>query len=294
MMKRHTFLIAAAGVVAGCFFASQFLPAPGAPFYWPRGYPAPSPLLAFGSSITSATSGFDPLDTSLNWWREEFGSGRETTTSTDTTIMLGELGWVGRVRGNAGSISHQVGVWPNNGLYRITTGATATDDGFGLSFSGSGRQPFGDHAGNANWGTVWIFRLNGTANERMSVGSTQSCGGAQVANLGEGFRVRYDTAQGDTNFMFSVVVGGAESGTPVSSGVAVNTNFNTLLVESTVAGTWRFSLNGGTVKTACASGCDITSALTTAALTPCAFLVSAGSAGARTMDVDAWFWRNTR
>lgn len=280
MRRFYSAFLGTAGALAACLLAIWFLP-------------APAPVGA--SSITSATAGFDPLDSTTLWLREEFGTGIETAASpSDTTGTIGQLGWFALGRGNAGSVVQQVGVWPNNGLHRLTTAATATDDGRGLNFAGSGRQPFNNLGANAGWGTVWIFRIDATTNRRISLGMTQSCAGAQVANLTEGFRVRYDTAQGDTDFMFSVVVGGAESGTPVTSGVAVNTNFNTLLVESTVAGTWRFSLNGGTVKTACASGCDITSSLTTASLTPCAFIVSAGSAGARTMDVDAWFWRNTR
>lgn len=280
-MKRTTVIICLATLLL-LWLAAPFLPEP--------------PILlhrARASGISSgAVGGFDPLDTSVNWWREEFGSGAETFTTTDTTGTLGSLGWMFRIRGNGGTIAHLAGAFPNNGIYRITTAATAADDGGGISFSGSGRQPFGNHAGNTNWGTVWIFRLNGTASERMSVGSTQACAGATAANVSEGFRVRYDTALGDTNFTFGVIAAGTE--TALASAVAVNTNFNTLLVNSTVAGTWRFQLNGGAVVTACASGCDITATLTTVALTPCAFLVSATAAGARTMDVDFWAWRNTR
>lgn len=281
MMRRPPSLFVAclAGLAAGVLLALLFPP-------------APLPL-AWASSITQPTVGFDPLSSTTLWMREEFGTGVESVTGTDASGTGGQLGWVFRLRGSAGSVTHQVGAWPNNGLYRITTGAAAVDDGFGLSFSGGGRQPFNNLGGNTNWGTAWIFRLGGTVSQRASFGVNESCTSAQVAQLGEGFRLRFDTAAADTNFTYEIIAAGASAGTAASS-VAADTNFHVFRARSVVAGTWRFSIDGGAETTACAAGCDINGTISTANLTPCAFLVSAGAAGARTADVDAWFWQNNR
>jgi hypothetical protein len=102
------------------------------------------------------------------------------------------------------------------------------------------------------------------------------------------FGLRYDNGT-DTNFQF-FVKGTSGNDVTVDTGIPADANFHTILVYSTVAGTFRMSLDGGTEKTFCPSGCDGTVSVPTAFMDPVAQITNTG-ATAEDLYLDAFKYK---
>lgn len=151
------------------------------------------------------------------------------------------------------------GTWPHLGVYKVGGTATAAgNNGYiSLMSSSSGVPALGMQSGfaaNGPWEAHWIFQLNQTTDTRAYV--TFHSHGVTGLDTYSPIGLRYDTQLGDTNFMF--VANPGWSGGALSTGVAADTNWHHLKVYWVSAGRIGLVLDGGPVKTACASGCDIT------------------------------------
>jgi hypothetical protein len=137
--------------------------------------------------------------------------------------------------------------------------------GFNGNTTASGQ--LGSPGSNANWGFLWVFKIGATTNINLRIGMGTSNGTFGLFDYNSMMGLRYD--DGDANFQY-FVKGASGSDAVVSTGVAADTAFHTVLVYSTTAGTIRMSLDGGAEKTFCASGCDGTVTVPTAFMDPIA------------------------
>src|SRR6185312_8497825 len=173
---------------------------------------------------------------------------------------IGNLGWrYFNIAGTStGPVQAADGAWPNLGVMQWTTGTTA-GNGFDLTLNGNGggSGQLGALGGNAGWGFIWIFRLGSASAVRLYIGSGNVASGIVTFDPLNAWGLRYDTHAGiaDTNFQF-YARGPSGADVTLDTGVAGDTTWHTLLVYSAVAGTIRFSLDGGAEKAFCAAGCD--------------------------------------
>jgi hypothetical protein len=214
-----------------------------------------------------------PGDLRYVCWADDFFTGLSTSG------MIGAMGWQSW---GSGSTAARAGEWPNVGLHRLTTG-TASGNISGISLAGAG--------GLGNWfangvresEVKFVFRLNSASdsNFRMAVGALNvSTGGVQNGfGVGKG---------GNNNFHLFVGVGG-EQGTTADFGVAVDNAWHTLrfYTDPTVNQRAYVTLDGTTTRTACPSGCDLT---TSGAFALADYNIGAvvitNTNAARTLDVD--------
>ncbi|HEY3417164.1 MAG TPA: hypothetical protein VGM23_09800, partial [Armatimonadota bacterium] len=198
-------------------------------------------------TVTCAAPGFTPLDLSWVTIMDEFACGASGTC----------LPWYS---GGTGSTNNAIlSAWPHLGIYKVGgTAAAAGNNGYiTLMSSASGQPPLGVQStltANGPWEAHWGFQLNQTNDTRvyLTLHSHGTFGLETYSPIG----LRYDTQLGDTNFMF--VANPGWSGGAISSGVAADTNWHHFKIHWVSAGRIGFSLDGGEVKTACASGCDLT------------------------------------
>lgn len=242
-------------------------------------------------NLTTADDGtysiidYNPLESRTVWIDEEY------LNSNSTSGSIGTYGWVtGNIAGT-NTTAASSSTWPNLGIVTITAGSSGAAQGNGLwmGLGGSGTAgTLGDLSANTNWGMMVIFSIGSTANIRLRSGAAGSSLG--TFDNSSSFGIRYDTSSGfaDTNFML-YVKGAAGNDVTVDTGVAADTNYHTLLVYSTTAGTWRMSLDGGTEKTFCASGggCDGSVTLPTASMQPFHQCVTDTNTS-KTCLIDAW------
>jgi hypothetical protein len=242
--------------------------------------------LSFDDDGTRTILDFNALDPRVVWLDDEFFG----YTTNSGSANIGTLGW--RTSFNvAGATTYQQAsgsdMWPNIGVLRQTTGAVAGNGGTLTTNGNQGASgQLGPLGSNANWGLVWVFRLTASTQERMRIGVGAISVALSTIDPANCFGLRFDTALGDTNFLF-YVKGASGTDVTVDTGVAGDTSFHTLYVYSTTAGTLRMVLDGGVEKTFCVVGCDGTVTVPTAAMDPIAQLVT-DTAAARSMDLDAF------
>jgi hypothetical protein len=195
-----------------------------------------SNTLIIGSSVS--TLAFDPEDDTLFWLRDDFAGGG----TSDGTI--GELGW--RLNSAGAGAAPLIGALrsPSNhpGVLTVSTTATSGQGGtLTLVETAAGTTAvFSGLASAANWSLTAIFRLVVSGGATFAVGLI---GSATVSNPTEMIALRYDTANGDTQFNLACLAGGASA--VVSLG-AVDSAYHKVRIRQTTVGTVLASLDSGT------------------------------------------------
>jgi hypothetical protein len=207
----------------------------------------------------------NPVDLNTVWFRDDF------VTGSTGGNHFGELRWNFGTIGAVPSIQGVAYDGQEIGILGLTSSAVSGQGGsVWLGETGS----FPAVALNAlMFDSVFRFKLLTTSTVSMNVGYNASA--VTTLNAPNSFFLRYDTGSGDVNFMY--VVG---ANTPVSSGVAVDTNWHTLRVRSTVAGTIKFSLDGGN-ETSFSSGIPTNNVFPF-------FMVVTQTTATRTVNLGAW------
>jgi hypothetical protein len=186
--------------------------------------------------------------------REDF------VNSAQSTNQIGELGWAEFGTGTGQTLTTPIGLTPNIGIRRLTSGSTVTGNGKVIYLSQT--IPIGSH----NWEICWVVSLVQTTDCDMILGMTNDNVGIGITRFGgKSMGVRYSSAV-DTNFMFFSKntdldwAANDSNNFSVSSGVAVNTNYNTFRLRN-VNGVYSASINGGAFVTITNTLTDITSNL---------------------------------
>lgn len=239
---------------------------------------------------TSGTLDFDPTDVSTVWEYDDF----RWHTLAATSITDSRISWsVTAVGTSTASVALQASSWPNIGIVRVTTGSVADGNGNGLALKGSDVLALGNLT-DKPWRMVWVFKLGQTSGQRFHIGTASASNAVPV----NGFGLRHDTnasakcgAADTTNFMFWSYNNSGPSDACYDTGVAVDGNFHTLVMRSdgtTNQKVW-LSLDGGTERSVCSSGCDFTATVTTTAVIPVATVVnSSGGSATRYVDFDTY------
>lgn len=247
--------------------------------------------LSFDDDGTNTILDYNPVDARTVKMEDEFFGGLFVTS----VGAYSTLGWRLYNLNSSASTVNQVtsgDTWPNLGVIRITTGATAS---MGFNFSTNNNVgavgQLGALGSNTNWALMWIFRVNstGAGTVRLEIGAGTLA--ATTYNPANWMGLRYDTHTGiaDTNFQFFV---NNSTGTtvPVDSGIAADTNFHTFVMYSTSSGTIRMYLDGGSEVTFCSSGCTATVTVPTTQMDPIASFETDTTA-AKTLDIDKFAFR---
>ena len=222
--------------------------------------------------------GFDPLDDTTLWFREDF-----PTVST-SSHQIGAYGWSSSCASGTISVVSRTGASPFKKVYRLETGATSGNIcHVALGSSGTSATVLGALGSYGSWDSIFHLRNNSAASTGMVLfvgyiagGSNTPSGGSSTARIG----IEYDTSRGDTSFMF-VSCNGSNC-TRQSSGVSLDTAWHRLRVRSQTAGTILFALDGGTEV-------SINTNVPTNALAPM-FGVRAEENAAKRVEVDRWYW----
>jgi hypothetical protein len=174
---------------------------------------------------------------------------REDFANISTTSnQIGELGWVEFGTGTGQTMSALTSPAPNIGIRRLTSGSTATGNGKVIYLSRI------IPIGSANWEICWVAALAQTTDCDMIVGLTNDNAGIGITRFGgKSMGARYSSAV-DTNFMFFSKntdldwAANDSNNFSISSGVAVNTSYNTFRLRN-VNGVYSASINGGSFVT---------------------------------------------
>jgi len=185
--------------------------------------------------------------------REDFANSAEANNqivvegfanSAEPNNQIGELGWAEFGTGTGQTITSPVSPNPNIGIRRLTSGSTAAGNGKTIYLSRI------IPIGSVNWEICWVAALSQTTDCDMIVGLTNDNVGIGITRFGgKSMGVRYSSAV-DTNFMFFSKntdldwAANDSNNFSVSSGVAVNTNYNTFRLRN-VNGVYSASINGG-------------------------------------------------
>ena len=162
--------------------------------------------------------------------------------------QIGELGWSEFGTGTGQTITGPIIPSPNIGIRRLTSGNTATGNGKVIYLSRI------IPIGSVNWEICWVAALVQTTDCDMIVGLTNDNAGIGITRFGgKSMGARYSSAV-DTNFMFFSKntdldwAANDSNNFSVSSGVAVNTSYNTFRLRN-VNGVYSASINGGSFVT---------------------------------------------
>jgi hypothetical protein len=188
-------------------------------------------------TISGSGSGFDPLDSTTVWFRDDFLH----LGPSGTTGLYGDLQWTKTNGAGSGAVTYKIGIANHPGIGNLATTAGATDDTF-LAIGTISNTPFIGLA-SATGGCTIVVRLNQTTNERFLAGfiSTTSPGASDVIG------VRYDTTLSDTKFTLVACNAGTCS-TASTNSIAVDTNFHTFKLTFT-GGVVSMTVDGGAADT---------------------------------------------
>lgn len=210
---------------------------------------------------------FDPLDVTTLYFRDDFLSGNQSSGSIG-------YGWI--VVNDVGTLTTSIleGTYPRFGQIQIDTSGVSGDGGsFGLSSTNGVLNKLGNLSANTNWDSYWIVALNQTTSIKARFGL---CFQNALRVPTDGLFIGYDTSLSDSNFTFETRA--SSTSTRTASAVAADTSFHKLRIRSTVAGSIKFSIDGGAETT-------ISTNVPTANLTPCTAMATI-TGSARSVKLD--------
>jgi hypothetical protein len=230
------------------------------------------------------------------------GCGLDTTTvclwdeffsSSTTSGSIGGLGWVNNAITTAATAAYSNGSYPNLGMVKFTTPATA-GDGSVVALNAGTSGPLAAILNQGSWEMTWIFELGTTGNTSFRIGVI---GAASAAiDPANGVYLRYDTADSDSTFQFT----SANASTETVSSTSVTpstTTFYKLRIVSNGSGSVTFTLYTGASTVVagptsfCPTGCNVTATLNTSTTMTPAIIVasqSGGSGAAANASLDYW------
>jgi len=243
-----------------CLNSTPGIVIPGSPPYY-LGLPSASPTngdcakwQTIGGIITLTDagsgcggSGFNPFDNSTVSLVENFCSGGSSSSNVNT----GALGWTFAVLGTGTPTVGVAATLDANHIcgIKLAGPATTSNGAYMTLLPGSGVGfPSVMWASATFRATTYEvqFRLSSTSNIRMEIGFGQRYNSLAPAGM-VGCYLRYDTTLSDTGYMALCSNGGG--GTPTSVAGTVDTTPHRLRFTTTSAGTFSFSIDGGTATT---------------------------------------------
>ena len=204
-----------------------------------------------GLALGNGTSAFTPVTTTAGLYGAVSDLFLDHTIATldedfiggtNTDGMIGQLGWrLYNIAGTSSSV-YIAGTSAHPGQFQFASGAASGNGGV-VTLLGSSQMVF--EIGSAAWELRIAFKLNQTTLTRFRLGMNND---HTTIDGWRGEYLRYDTSNGDTNFMFVVRDGGGGE-TATSSGVAVDTNWHTLRIRTITPGSYVYAMslstNGG-------------------------------------------------
>jgi len=212
----------------------------------------------YGISISGTAISYDPTDMRQKVLVDDFVA----PVGTADSFSVGALHWRYGHGGTCTASLVSASNWEDFGQWEVTTGTTS-GNGCWLNFQSGGYGPATQFYANTDkpWNLIWRVKVDATTNVILYAGLQGLYNGDPPGD--KGFFFRYSTTASDTDFM--LVSRASSTDTAVSMGVAANTSYNIfhLYSDGVTANKIYASVNGGTAKTICASGCDITTNIST-------------------------------
>ena len=213
-----------------------------------------------GLALGNGTSAFTPVTTTAGLYGAVSDLFLDQTIATlDEDFIggtngdgqIGQLGWRLYSISGTNSTTYIAGTSAHPGQFQFASGASSGNGGV-VTLLGSSQMTF--EIGSAAWELRIVFKLNQTTLTRFRLGMSND----QTAIDGwRGEYLRYDTSNGDTNFMF-VVRDGAGGETATSSGVAADTNWHTLRIRTITPGSYIYGMSMNTSGGAFSSEVQVT------------------------------------
>ena len=224
------------------------------------------------------------VDQTVSIFDEDFLGGTNTDGQAGSNgIRYGSIS-------GTNSIAFSAGTANNPGILQISTGASSGNAG-SLYYGGSALSTYS--IGSNYWELRITFKLSQTTATKLRIGMANDY---SAVTPGRGEYLRYDTSAGDTNFMFVVKDGGAETAT--SSGVAVDTNWHTLRIRTITPGSYIYGMSLNTSGGSFSSEVQVTNTNSVAGITRyiAAIIGNDAVAAAKTLQLDAikMRWKCTR
>lgn len=215
--------------------------------------------------VSGGGSGSEYDPTSVQWMhhKEEFPSAIwQQSNGANTGWHVGENAWYFESNGGTGasvqpevpSTSDAADGPAHPGRWKVQSGGTTSQWGELKLASYAAENPWFS-ASKLGTKFVWVFRLGTTTQQTVYIGLARD-GNIATSNF---IGVRYDSTTAATNFYLTARTYGGTAG-EFDSGVAGDsTTWHTLVgrVDATTANKIWLSLDGGTEKSFCASGCDV-------------------------------------
>jgi hypothetical protein len=174
---------------------------------------------------------------------DDFMNAQAVASITTTTTVFGDTPWTAHDILVAATMTTPNSSFTNPGQATLTTGATGSGDGLGLT---KGASPLGVLAANAGWEMHIIFALSQTTLCAIRIGACEN-GGYQLDPPTDGCWVEYDTANANSNADYTFVTAKASAyNYSISNSKAVDTSFHHVRIRSISAGTILFMIDNGT------------------------------------------------
>lgn len=225
---------------------------------------------AFSCGTSSSGGGFDPLDRTTIEFRDEFvgtGIAGGGVTTGDVTWGVGSLG------GGTATTAIPSNTFPHWGVLRIAAAAADTTTAHGMSlFLGNASNTVAliDGLGSRVFDSYFIVRPTNTTNGQYLIGFD-----GQDNSLNNGCYIKFDTTNSDTNWVARCQTGGAPTDVPLASTAPSTTNWTTMHIWASIAGTINFAACNG-------DGCSLPTSGTSGTTAGFACFNSGGTGGCTT------------
>lgn len=243
-------------------------------------YTQSTDVFSCGTTSSGGGSGVDPLDRTTLAFRDDFLA---STVSSALTVT-GDYGWASFALSGALTVSRIAGTYPHLGQVRIQGASTTTGNGSAIAIgnAGNGVSTF-DKLSTHTFDSVWVVRPANTTNGQYLVGFQDHDNVFET----NGCYVKYDTTNSDTAWIAIC----EQSSTPTTVSLVTapsTTNWSTIRIYSTVAGTTNFAVCNGDGCTLPTSGTGFASISTNTAATLLDFVAMAINANSTqaTLDID--------
>jgi hypothetical protein len=213
-----------------------------------------------GLALGNGTSAFTPVTTTAGLYGAVSDLFLDHTIATlDEDFIggtnadgeVGQLGWRLFIISGTNSTAYLTGSATNPGQFQFACGTSSGNAGC-MALAGSSL--FALSVGSAAWEMRITFKLNQITLTRFRLGLSNDIG---TVDSWRGEYLRYDTSNGDTNFMFVVRDGGGGE-TATSSGVSVDTNWHTLRIRTITPGSYIYGMSLSTSGGAFSSEVQVT------------------------------------